>query len=101
MKIGAIGVVEVSYFSNGVVVLDQMLKAANVSLLSWHQRLGGKMVHSVVTGSVSQVNASIQVAKECDSIIGEGKVKVAVNISNPHPEVIKLMNMLEEKLSEN
>ena len=100
MKIGAIGVVEVSYFSCGVVVLDQMLKASDVSLISWHKRLGGKMVHGIVTGSVSQVDASIQAAKESESIIGEGKLKVAVNISNPHPEVIKLMNMLEEKLSE-
>ncbi len=100
MKIGAIGVVETSYYSNGVVVLDQMLKSSDVRLASWHKKLGGKMVQSIITGSVSQVDASIKAARESESIIGEGNLKVAVNISNPHPEIIKLMNMLEEKLSD-
>ena len=101
MKIGAIGVVELSYFSNGVVVLDQMLKASDIDIVSWQQHLGGKMVHTVVSGTVSNVEASINAARESESLITKGALKVAVNITNPHPQVLKLMNMLEEKLSQN
>lgn len=100
MGIEAIGVVEVNYYSNAVVVLDEMLKASQVNLVSCHKKLGGRMVHSAVAGSVSAVNAAIDAAKKADEKIGRGNVKVAVTISNPHPEVIKLMNLLEDKLAE-
>ncbi len=99
MRTEAVGVIEVNYYSNAVVVLDQMLKASDVSLVSCHKRLGGRMVHAVVAGSVSGVDASVQTARESENIIGQGNLKVAVNISNPHPEIIKLMNMLDKKLS--
>jgi microcompartment protein CcmL/EutN len=95
LKHNAIGVIEVSYFSNAVVVLDSMLKAANIELVSLHKKLGGRMVHSVVAGETSAVEASIQAAEEAKTIVGEKNVKVAVTISNPHPEIIKLLNMIE------
>ena len=46
MRQSAIGVLEVSYFANTVVVVDQALKAAQVELVSCHKRLGGKMCHT-------------------------------------------------------
>jgi len=99
MNLDAIGVVEVNYFTNAVVVLDEMLKASNVELISCHKKLGGRMVHTVVSGKTSSVNAAIEAAKNAVDKVGEGNVKVAITISNPHPEVIKLMNLLEEKLA--
>ena len=43
-KIGnAIGVLEISYYSNTVVVVDQALKAAEVDIVSFHRKLGGKL----------------------------------------------------------
>ncbi|MDO5558023.1 MAG: BMC domain-containing protein [Oscillospiraceae bacterium] len=99
MRTEAVGVIEVNYYSNAVVVLDAMLKASDVDLVSCHKRLGGRMVHAVVKGSVSNVDASVETAKETENIIGKGNLKVAINISNPHPEVVKLMNMLDKKLS--
>lgn len=94
----AIGIVEVNFYSNTVVVLDEMLKVANVNLVSCHKLLGGRMVHSVIEGTTSDVNASMEAARRAESKVGEGTVKVAVTISNPHAEIIKLMNMLEEKM---
>ncbi|MGO5051654.1 BMC domain-containing protein [Lachnospiraceae bacterium LCP25S3_G4] len=100
MNLNSIGVVEVNYYSNSVVVLDEMLKASNVELASCHKKLGGRMVHTVVTGKTSDVNAAIEAAKLSVGKVGKENVKVAVTISNPHPEVVKLMNLLEEKLAE-
>lgn len=94
LKIHAIGVVEVNFFSNTVVVLDEMMKAADVELVSCHKLLGGRMVHSVVAGETSDVDAAIAAANRAKEIIGDENIKVAVTISNPHPEVIKLLNMI-------
>jgi microcompartment protein CcmL/EutN len=90
----AIGVIEVSYFTNSVVVLDAMMKASDVEIVSCHKKLGGKMVHSIVAGETSSVDAAIQAANEAKDIVGENNLKVAVTISNPHPEIIKLLNLI-------
>jgi microcompartment protein CcmL/EutN len=94
LKRNAIGVVEVSYFTNSVIVVDAMMKAAEVELVSCHKTLGGKMVHTIVAGETSAVNATIEAANAAKSIIGENNLKVAVTISNPHPEIIKLLNLI-------
>lgn len=96
MKWNAIGVVEVTGYANTVVVMDAMLKAARVQIASFHKKLGGKMVRGVVAGEVSAVDAAIGAADASASRIGKDNLKVTVNISNPHPEVIKLMNMLDD-----
>lgn len=94
MKMNAIGVVEVNYFANSVVILDAMLKAADVELVSCHKTLGGRMVHTIVAGETSAVNATIEAANAARDIVGENNLKVAVTISNPHPEIIKLLNLI-------
>lgn len=99
LKWNAIGVVEVTNYSNTVVVMDSMLKAADVEIVSFHKKLGGKMVRGVVAGEVSAVEASIDVAETSRTLIGGDNLKVAVCISNPHPEVVKLLNMLNERES--
>jgi microcompartment protein CcmL/EutN len=96
LKINAIGVVEVNFYTNAVTVLDEMMKASDVELVSCHKKLGGRMVHSIVAGETSSVNAAIEAANAAKSIVGEDNVKVAVTISNPHPEIIKLLNMIGE-----
>ena len=95
VKQSAIGVIEVDYYSKAVVVLDQMFKAATVELVGYHNKLGGQMTHGIVAGKTSDVQAAIEAAKDSQKIIGEKHLKVAVCISNPHPEVIRLLNMIE------
>ena len=94
MKRNAIGIVEVNFYTNSVVVLDEMLKASDVELVDFHKKLGGRMVHSVIAGETSSVDAAIDAANKSKQIVGENNVKVAVTISNPHPEVIKLLNLI-------
>ncbi len=96
MKHNAIGVVEITYYSNTVVVMDRMLKASNVEIISFHKDLGGKMVRGVVAGETSAVEAAIETAEDCRGQIGNDNLKVAVTIGNPHPEIMKLMNMLDK-----
>jgi len=98
MTQNAIGVVEVNFFANSVVVLDEMMKRSRVDLIGCHKTLGGRMVHSVVAGSTSSVNAAIESAKQAEEKVGQGNVKVAVTISNPHPEILRMMNMLNISL---
>lgn len=93
----AIGVLEVSYFTNGIVVIDQMMKDSDISLVSLHKTLGGKMIHAIVSGSTSHVDMAMDSARDTEHKIGEGMVKVAVTISNPHAEVLRLLNMIERK----
>ena len=100
LRQSAIGVLEVSYFANTVVVVDQALKAAQVELVSCHKRLGGKMCHTVLAGSTSGVEAAMEAARAAGRIVGEHNVKVAVTISNPHPQVLKLLNMIESHEAE-
>ena len=93
----AIGVVEVNYYSKSVVVFDSMLKAAEVEIVSFHKTLGGRMTHGVVSGDTSAVYAAIEAAKGAKEIIGENNLKIAVCINSPHPEIIKLLNMIQAK----
>lgn len=94
LKMNAIGVIEVNFFTNSVVVLDEMLKNSDVEIVSCHKCLGGRMVTSVVAGETSAVKSAIEAAETAKEIVGEKNVKVAVMISNPHPEIIKLLNLI-------
>ncbi len=99
VNLNAIGVIEINYFTNGVVVLDRMLKAADVYLASCHKILGGRMMHIVITGLTSDVQAAIDAAKKAETIVGKDNIKVAIVISNPHQEIIKQMNLIDKHLS--
>ena len=81
MRYGAFGLVEVVGSSNAVIVIDQMLKTADVSFLTWNGKCGG---HETVfmTGDVSAVAAAVQAVKEnppCEIVF-------AAVISNPSEE---------------
>ncbi len=91
----AIGVLETSYYANTVVVVDQALKAAEVKIVSCHKKLGGKMCHTVLTGETSAIQAAMEAARDSGRLVGVDNIKVAVSISNPHPEILKLLNMID------
>lgn len=96
----AIGVLEVNYYTNTVVVVDQALKAAEVEIVSCHKKLGGRMCHAVLAGETSAVRAAVEAAREAGRMVGDENVKVSVSIENPHPEVLKLLNMIDRHESE-
>ena len=97
LNFSAIGVVEINFFTNALIALDEMLKASDVHLVSCEKKLGGRMVTIIVGGDTSSVNAAIEAVYATGGRIGEKNIKVAVAISNPHPEIKRLLNLAEDK----
>lgn len=90
-KIPAIGVVEINFYTNAVIILDVIMKSSNVTLLRSEKKLGGRMVTLIFSGAISSVNTAIEEVMKATKIVGEKNIKVAVAIGNPHKEIIKLI----------
>lgn len=87
--IDALGFIEISGTVAAVDALDIMCKAADVHLVTWERKLGGRLVTLVVTGNVSAVTAAVASAKERAI-----KKPVASNvIARPHSELIRVLQM--------
>ncbi len=85
--IDALGFIEISGTVAAVDALDIMCKAADVHLVTWERKLGGRLVTLVVTGTVSAVSAAVESARE-KAI----KNPVAYNvIPRPHSELIRML----------
>ena len=90
----SLGFVEVSGVTAAIDALDIMCKSADVSLVSWERKLGGRLVTLIITGSVSAVQAAVDSAAE--SCI-KRPCAVAV-IANPHPETVRLAELSAKRL---
>ena len=90
----SLGFVEVSGVVAAVDALDIMCKSADVTLVSWERKLGGRLVTLIVTGSVSAVTAAVEnatascIKKPCSSAV----------IANPHPETVRLVELSAKRL---
>ena len=90
----SLGFVEVTGVVAAVDALDIMCKSADVSLVSWERKLGGRLVTLIITGNVSAVTAAIDSAnaqcikKPCASAV----------IANPHPETVRLAELSAKRL---
>lgn len=91
----AIGLVEVSALGHAIIMLDQMLKAAEVKFVATERKLGGRLVTVVVTGEVSAVKAAVDAGIE--SAKSNGVFKAANVIPRPHEEILKFLHLDEEK----
>jgi len=85
----AIGVVEVSFYSNAVYLLDVMEKAAEIEFLTAEKLLGGRLVTLIVGGTTSEVDAAVHAANLAGENMVNNPVKVAITISNPNSEIMK------------
>jgi microcompartment protein CcmL/EutN len=85
----ALGIIEVSGMVAGVEALDAMLKIADVTVLTWEKKLGGRLVSIVVQGDVSSVREAI----EHGTMIANRITKTVASaiINNPHSEIQKLI----------
>ena len=90
----SLGFVEVSGTVAAVDALDIMCKSADVTLVSWERKLGGRLVTLMIEGSVSAVNAAVENA--CASCIKK-PVAHAV-IANPHPELVRLVELSASRI---
>ena len=83
----SLGFVEVSGVAAAIDALDIMCKSADVTLVSWERKLGGRLVTVIVTGDVSDVTAAVAAAnascivKPCASAV----------IPNPHEETKRIL----------
>ena len=90
----SLGFVEVSGVTAAIDALDIMCKSADVRLVSWERKLGGRLVTLIVTGTVSAVQAAVEnAAASCI----KKPVATAV-IANPHEETVKLVQLSAKRL---
>jgi len=90
----SLGFVEVSGVAAAIDALDIMCKSAEVTLVSWERKLGGRLVTIIVTGTVSAVNAAVEnAAAQCIK-----KPCATAVIANPHPETARLAELSAQRL---
>ncbi|MCM0649231.1 BMC domain-containing protein [Clostridium swellfunianum] len=86
----AVGIVDVKYYTLALQVLDAMCKASEVEFLGSEKALGGRLVTIIVGGSISNVQAAVEAAREvCEG--REDFLKNAVVITRPHEEIMKFI----------
>ena len=91
----SLGFVEVSGVVAAVDALDIMCKSAEVSLVSWERKLGGRLVTLIITGNVSAVTAAVENAKaQCIK-----KPVAAAVIANPHAETVRLAELSAKRIA--
>ena len=90
----SLGFVEVSGVVAAVDALDIMCKSADVSLVSWERKLGGRLVTLIITGNVSAVTAAVENAvAQCIK-----KPVAHAVIANPHEETVRLAELSAKRL---
>ena len=82
----ALGFIELPNLCDAICALDTMLKSAAITFVTWENKLGGRLVTIIVSGSVANVAAAIDAAKQ------KYDIRAALVIPAPHPEVLKMVN---------
>ena len=85
----SLGFIEISGVVAAVDALDIMCKTSGVELATWERKLGGRLVTIVVRGDVASVTEAVETAaqKAIKKPVASGV------IANPHPEIMKLVNL--------
>ena len=94
----SLGLVEVSALGNAIIMLDDMLKAADVEFAT-ERKLGGRLVTIVVRGELTSVKASVDagVARATK----DGCLKASQVIARPHHEIFKFLHLDDEEKKPN
>lgn len=88
-KYEALGVVETQYFTVAMELLDSICKSADVEFLTSENYLGGRLVTMIFGGRISDITVAIETAKQTASKKEKNPLKMAIVITNPHPEIMK------------
>ena len=91
----AYGFFEIPSVTAAVVAIDIMCKTADVHLVTWEKKLGGRLVTVIIRGDVSAVTEAIESA----AAGGIKKPVARVVIPNPHEEILKLVNNSVNRVS--
>ena len=84
----AYGFFEIPSVTAAVVAVDIMCKTAEVEMVTWEKKLGGRLVTIIIRGDVSAVTQAIETA----AANGIKKPVAYVVLPSPHEEVLKLVN---------
>ncbi len=90
----SLGFIEVSGVTAGVDALDIMCKSADVELVTWERKMGGRLVTIIVQGDVSAVTAAVDNA----AARAIKKPVASLVIANPHEETMRIVNLSAERL---
>ena len=91
----SLGFIEISGVTAAIDALDIMCKTADVELVTWERKLGGRLVTLIVRGDVSAVTEAVEAA-------AAGAIKKPVAkavIANPHAETERLVALSASRLS--
>lgn len=91
----SIGMIEVSGVTGAIDCLDIMCKSADVELVTWERKLGGRLVTVVVQGDVSAVTAAVENA------VANGVVKPVAHavIASPHEETWRVLQISAARIA--
>ena len=89
----ALGLIELPNCTDAIQALDVMLKTADVKVLTWEKKLGGRLVTIIVQGEVSSVTEAVEAAKHR----AVGRIVASAVIANPHEETMKLVEVSARK----
>ena len=78
-----------------VVAIDMMCKTAQVELVTWEKKLGGRLVTIIIRGDVSAVTQAIETA----AANGIKEPAAYAVIASPHEEIIKMVNQSANRVS--
>ena len=92
----SLGLVEVSALGNAIIMLDDMLKTADVEFVATERKLGGRLVTIVVKGELTAVQASVDAGVARAKACGDGILKASQVIARPHTEILKFLHLDEE-----
>ena len=91
----AYGFFEIPSVTAAVVAIDMMCKTAEVELVTWEKKLGGRLVTIIIRGDVSAVTQAIETAAA--NALKEPAAYVV--IASPHEEVIRMVNQSANRVS--
>jgi len=91
----AYGFFEIPSVTAAVVAIDMMCKTAEVELVTWEKKLGGRLVTIIIRGDVSAVTQAIETA----AANGIKEPAAYAVIASPHEEIIKMVNQSANRVS--
>ncbi len=83
------GFIEITGVVAAIDALDIMCKTADVELVSWERKLGGRLVTIIVEGDVAAVTDAVETA----AAKAIKKPACYAVIARPHEEIVKIVQL--------
>ena len=90
----SLGFIEITGVVAALDALDIMCKSAEVSLVTWERKLGGRLVTIIVEGDIAAVTAAVENA----SNRAIKKPNAVLILANPHPETRRIVDLSASRL---